>query len=161
MLAQESLSAITGLLPAVVALRDGDAATWHAVEHKSIAAYESGGASEVAQAARHPKEHTRCGTNLVAPLIVSTVLINTAIRRIVPRASSAMRAVGSALAVGATVELFSFASRNPEHPVARGVHRIGHVIQATIATKEPGPDAMAVGRAAMDEILRLEGVTAD
>jgi uncharacterized protein YqhQ len=71
-----------------------------------------------------------------------------------------VRAAGSALAVGATVELFGFATRNPGHAVARMLHGVGHKIQATVATKEPGPDDMAVGRAAMDEILRLEGVTA-
>jgi hypothetical protein len=32
-------------------------------------------------------------------------------------------------------------------------------MQARFATIEPGPDDLAVGRAAMDEILRLEGVT--
>jgi uncharacterized protein YqhQ len=144
-IAQEVVGAAAGLLPALIAIRDGEAATWHGVEHKSIAAYEHGGAREVVNAAMHPKEHMRCGSNLVAPLMISTVVINSA---------------GSALAVGATVELFGFATRNPGHAVARMLHGVGHKIQATVATKEPGPDDMAVGRAAMDEILRLEGVTA-
>ncbi len=158
-IAQEIVGAAAGLLPALIALRDGEAATWHGVEHKSIAAYESGGAREVVNAAMHPKEHPRCGSNLVVPLIISTVTINSAVRKFIPRSSATLRAAGSVLAVGATVELFGFATRRPDHVVARIVHRVGHTIQATIATKEPGPDDMAVGRAAMDEILRLEGVT--
>lgn len=157
---QEFIGAAAGLLPALVALRDGDAATWHGVEHKSIAAYESGGAREVVRAAAHPKEHDRCGSNLVAPLILSTVVINSTLRKVTPRASALVRAAGSALAVGATVELFAFATRRPEHPVSRALHLVGHTIQAKFATKEPSPDDMAVGRAAMDEILRREGVTA-
>lgn len=159
-IAQEVVGAAAGLLPALIAIRDGEAATWHGVEHKSIAAYEHGGAREVVNAAMHPKEHMRCGSNLVAPLLISTVVINSAVRKFIPHASAAVRAAGSALAVGATVELFGFATRNPDHAVARMLHGVGHKIQATVATKEPGPDDMAVGRAAMDEILRLEGVTA-
>jgi uncharacterized protein YqhQ len=159
-LAQEFVGAAAGLIPALVALRDGEAAVWHGVEHKSIAAYESGGPREVANAAAYPKEHDRCGSNLVVPLIGATVAINTVVRTLAPRAGVAVRAAGSALAVGVTVELFAFANRHPDHPVARSVHRIGRTIQATFATREPGPAELAVGRAAMDEILRLEGVTA-
>lgn len=158
--AQEAVGAAAGLLPALVALRDGQAATWHGVEHKSIAAYESGGAREVVNAASHPKEHDRCGSNLVVPLIASTVIVNSVLRKAVPAASTVVRAAGSAIAIGATVELFSFATRRPDHPVSRVVHGMGRSIQSRVATKEPGPADMAVGRAAMDEILRLEGVTA-
>lgn len=157
---QELVAAAGGLLPAIVALRGSEAATWHGVEHKSIAAYEQGGAAEVARAAAHPKEHDRCGSNLVVPLIISTVLVNTAMRKVLPRTSTAARAIGTAISVGAAVELFAFATRKPDHAVARLVHRVGHSIQSSVATREPGPDDLAVGRAAMDEILRLEGVTA-
>ena len=38
------VGAAAGLVAALIALRDGEAATWNGVEHKSIAAYESGGA---------------------------------------------------------------------------------------------------------------------
>lgn len=157
---QELVGAAAGLAPALVALRGSEAATWHAVEHKSIAAYEKGGAREVVRASAHPKEHPRCGSNLVGPLIISTVLVNSAIRKVAPRAGSGVRALGTALGVGVAVELFAFATRRPEHAVARAVHRVGHEIQARVATREPSPDDLAVGRAAMDEILRLEGVTA-
>ncbi len=158
-LIQESVGALAGLAPAVATLQGSHAATWHAVEHKSIAAYEAGGPSEVARAAAHPKEHMRCGTNLVLPLMVFTVIVNTAIRRLAPQPTAALRMTGSLVSVGAAVELFAFAHRRPNHPVARAVHRVGHTIQARFATREPGPGEMVVGRAAMDEILRVEGVT--
>ena len=159
-LLQESVGAVAGLLPAVATLRGSSAAaTWHAVEHKSIAAYEAGGPSEVVRAAAHPKEHMRCGTNLVLPLMIFNVVVNTAIRRMAPRPTTAVRMAGSMLSVGAAVELVAFAHRRPGHPVSRAVHRVGHTIQARFATREPGPGEMVVGRAAMDEILRVEGVT--
>ncbi len=156
---QESIGAIAGLAPALVALRASEAALWHGVEHKSIAAYEDGGPGEVARAAAHAKEHERCGSNLVLPLMVSSVCVNTALRVLVRRPPLGLRLGATALSVGAAVEVFSFAIRRPNHPVARVVQRVGHTLQARFATKEPGPDDLAVGRAAMDEILRLEGVT--
>ncbi len=153
---QELMSSISGLMPALVALRASDAAMWHGVEHKSIAAYEHGGAAEVANAAAHAKEHRRCGSNLVLPLMCATVICNSAVRIAVRRPSTALRLATTALSVGAAVELFSFATRRPEHPVARLVHGVGHALQAHLATIEPTTEDMAAGRAAMEEILRLE-----
>ena len=61
----------------------------------------------------------------------------------------------------AAVEAFSFATRHPEHPVARGIHGIGHAIQAAVATKEPEDAELLVGAAALREICRVEGITPD
>ena len=158
-LGQEIMISISGLMPALVALRASDAAMWHGVEHKSIAAYEAGGADEVANAADHAKEHPRCGSNLVLPLMVTSVLSNTALRTVVRHPSSRLRLGVTAIGVGAAVELFSFASRRPSHPVGRVVHAVGHAMQAHLATIEPSRTDLAVGQAAMDEILRLEGAT--
>ena len=69
--------------------------------------------------------------------------------------------MAAVLAVGTSVELFAFAARNPEHPVARALHGIGHAIQASIATREPDITQMRVGEAALAEICRAEGVTGD
>lgn len=153
---QEVVGAVAGLLPALVALRASDAAMWHGVEHKSIAAYEDGGAAEVANAAAHAKEHPRCGSNLVLPLMTATVICNTVVRKLVRRPGTGLRIGAAAASVGTAVELFSFATRRPEHPVARFVHAVGHTVQSRLATIEPTADDLAVGRAAMDEILRLE-----
>jgi uncharacterized protein YqhQ len=153
---QEVLGALSGLIPALVALRASDAAMWHGVEHKSIAAYEAGGATEVANAGAHAKEHPRCGSNLVLPLMTATVLCNTVVRKIVRHPSTALRLVATAASVGMAVELFSFSTRRPKHPVARAVHAVGHALQTHLATIEPAREDLEVGRAAMDEIIRLE-----
>ena len=58
---QETLGAVAGLMPALVALRASDAAMWHGVEHKSIAAYEAGGAAEVANAGATPRNTRGAG----------------------------------------------------------------------------------------------------
>jgi uncharacterized protein YqhQ len=156
-LIQETIAAVAGLAPALIALRGSQAAVWHAVEHKSIAAYEHGGAAELANAAEHAKEHQRCGSNLVLPLVVSSAVANTAVRLATGRRTVATRLLAAGLSVGVAVEVFAFAGRSPEHPVSRVVHRVGHVIQAGFVTREPGADDLAVGRTAMETLLQAEG----
>jgi uncharacterized protein YqhQ len=159
-IAQETVSAVVGLAPAIVSLRTSRAAAWHAVEHKSIAAYEAGGLAEVARAGEYPKEHPRCGSNLIAPMMVATIGTNLLLRALPTDRRPGMRTVAGVIGIGAAVEVFSFASRHPEHLVARGIHGIGYAIQATIATKEPEESELLVGAAALHEICRVEGISA-
>ena len=155
-LAQEAVGAVAGLAPAMLTLRGSSAAVWHAVEHKSIAAYEAGGADEVAHADVHAKEHDRCGSNLILPLLVSTTLGNTIARRAFRGRAFGARAVVSALSIGAAVEVFSFSARRPGHPVSRVIHGVGHAMQSGFATREPSAGDLLVGRAAMEALLRAE-----
>lgn len=155
----EAVGATVGLMPMLIALRGSRAAVWHAVEHKSIAAYEAGGAAEVARAQDHAKEHPRCGSNLVLPMILTTGVVNVVIRSLGRRAGTTVRLLGAGLSVGAAVELFAFADRRPAHPVARIVHGAGHAIQAGFVTREPEERDMVVGRRAMEELLEAEGIT--
>ena len=157
-LAQGGAAAVVGLNPAVVSLRGSRAAVWHAVEHKGIAAYEQGGPAEVANAARHPKEHPRCGSNLVLPLLLSTTATNVLTRRLVGTTGPVVRAVAGAASAGLAVELFAFAHRKPTHPVSRMVHGAGHTLQARLATKEPEAEDLEVGGAAMRALFRAEGI---
>jgi uncharacterized protein YqhQ len=156
-LAQECVGAVSGLLPALITLRGSRAAIWHAVEHKSIAAYEAGEAGELLDATDHAKEHDRCGTNLVLPLLVTTTLANTAARKLLPRRAIGTRAGVALIGVGAAVEIFAFATRRPAHPLSRTIHAAGHALQAGFATREPTARDLLVGRAAMDALLRAEG----
>lgn len=154
---QEAVAAVLGLAPALIALSTSDAAIWHGVEHKSIAAYERGGADGVATSGTDPKEHSRCGSNLVLPLLVTTAVGNVLSRHITgTRVRMVVRAGVLALSVGASVEAFAFSERHPDHRLSRLVHGVGHAIQAGFATREPGDAELAVGRAAMQEIIRLE-----
>jgi uncharacterized protein YqhQ len=149
--AQESAAAIAGLLPALVAVNRSDAARWHAVEHKSIGAYESGSDADDA-----PKEHTRCGGNLILPLLVTSVAGRSAMRKLFRSPPAAVKLGVAAASLGISLEVFGFASRRPGHPVSRVVHWTGHALQSGISTREPRQGDMAVGQAAMDEIIRLE-----
>ena len=152
-LADQTVGAAIGLAPMLVALRASSAAVWHGVEHKSIAAYESGGSEAVAHAADFAKEHPRCGSNLVVPLLATSGLTNVA-RHIVFRGGGPLsRGVAGAASVGLAVEVFAFCNRSPAHPLSKVVQGAGRTIQAVFATREPGPDKLRVGKAAMDALL--------
>ena len=151
--AREGVVAALGLLPAATALRDRDLAAYHGVEHKAIGAYERG--SFDPQDA--PKEHDRCGSNLIAPLLVLSLAGQLAAERLTPRPGPLARALGAVAGLSGAVELFAYAERRPEAPLARAIHGIGHEIQRLFSTREPSADQLEVGAAALREILRAEG----
>jgi len=150
---REGLVQAVGALPAMVALLDRDLAAYHGVEHKAIAAYEQG----VDDPASVPKEHDRCGSNLIAPMMLlsagGTVLLERLVDRPGPVARAAVGLGGASLAV----EMFAWSDRHHGDPLAEAFHTPGREIQRLIATKEPTPDQLQVGIAALAEILRAEG----
>ena len=152
--AREAMLAGISMLPAMLALRGGDLASYHGVEHKSIAAYE-----QDSDAADATKEHDRCGSNLVAPLLASATAGNVAVRRagITGPAAEAIVGLGS---VAFAVEVFAWSERHSDTALARLLRKPGHEIQRLVGTREPTPEQLEVGRAALDEILRVEGAAA-
>jgi uncharacterized protein YqhQ len=153
---RETLAAGLGLLPALVALRGSDLAAYHGVEHKSIGAYERGldDPSTVA------KEHERCGSHLVAPMLALSLAGQLVVERLLERPGRVARGTAALAGVSAAVEVFAWSERHPDHPVARALRRPGTEIQRLLATREPTPAQLEVGSAALDEILRVEGVKA-
>ena len=148
---REAAVALVSLAPALLALRSGDLAAYHGVEHKAIAAYEEG-----ADAADADKEHDRCGSHLVAPMLTAAALGNAALRRAGVRGPAAEAAVGLGSAAVA-VEVFAWGERHPDSALTRLLRRPGFEIQRAVGTREPTPEQLEVGRAALDEILRVEG----
>jgi uncharacterized protein YqhQ len=147
---REAAVALLSLAPAVLALRGGDLAAYHGVEHKAIAAYE-----EDADAADADKEHDRCGSHLVAPMLAAAAVGNVAARRAGLRGPAAEAAVGLGSAAVA-VELFAWGERNPDSRLTRLLRLPGDEIQRVVGTREPTGEQLEVGRAALDEILRVE-----
>ncbi len=141
-----------GATPAMVALLDRDLAAYHGVEHKAIAAYEQG----IEDPTGVPKEHDRCGSNLIAPMMLlsagGTILLERAVDRPSPLARAAVGLGGASLAV----EMFAWSDRNHGAPLAEAFHTPGREIQRLIATKEPTPEQLEVGVMALAEILRAE-----
>jgi uncharacterized protein YqhQ len=151
---RETALAAISLAPALMALRSGELAAYHGVEHKAIAAYEEDG-----DAADALKEHDRCGSHLVAPMLTAAALGNVAVRRAGLRGPAAEVVVGLGSAAVA-VEVFAWSERHPKSRLTRMLRRPGHEIQRAVGTREPTAEQLEVGQAALAEILRVEGAPA-
>ncbi|HEV2875550.1 MAG TPA: DUF1385 domain-containing protein [Thermoleophilaceae bacterium] len=149
-LGRETAVALVSVAPALLALRSGDLAAYHGVEHKSIAAYE-----DDSDAADATKEHDRCGSHLVAPMLTAAAVGNVAARRAGLRGPVAEAAVGLGSAAVA-VEVFAWSERHPGSALTRFLRVPGHEIQRAVGTREPTSEQLEVGRAALEEILRVE-----
>ena len=146
--ARELVAAIASLAPAALALRSSELAAYHGAEHITIGTYEHGEARE--------KEHERCGSHLLAPLLGSLAIGNALASRAPVQFRLAARGLASLGAVAASTEIFSWMARNPEHPVSRALARPGHELQHRLATAEPTPEQLEVAEAALAACLELE-----
>jgi uncharacterized protein YqhQ len=151
--AREAIVQGLGAMPAMVALSDRDLAAYHGVEHKAIAAYETG----VEDPASVPKEHDRCGSNLVAPMMLLSASGTVALERLVDRPGPVARAAVGLGGASLAVEMFAWSDRHHGDPLAEAFHTPGRLIQRRLATKEPTAEQLEVGVAALAEILRAEG----
>jgi uncharacterized protein YqhQ len=148
----EAAIAALSIVPSLVALRGGDLAAYHGVEHKAIAAYEQG-AGDARDAA---KEHDRCGSHLMAPMLASNLAGVALLRRAVERPSPMAGGAVALASVGVAVEVFAWSERHEGTRAARMLRRPGHELQRVVGTREPTEAQLEVGRAALQEILRVE-----
>jgi len=149
----ETVAASIGVLPALFALRGGELAAYHGVEHKAIAAYE-----QDLEDARDPaKEHERCGSHLVAPMMASNVAGTLLLRSVLAKPGPVAGAGVALASTAAAVEVFGWCERHADSPLSRAIRRPGFAIQRAVGTREPSAEQLEVGRAALEEILRVEG----
>ena len=121
----ELAGAALSMAPAVAALRGGELASYHGVEHKAIAAYEQG-ASDAAEAA---KEHDRCGSHLITPMVGLNLMGTGVLRLLGGRAPSWGPAVVSVGSIGVAVEVFTWCERHRDSLAARLLRVPGHELQ--------------------------------
>ncbi len=146
--AQELVGAAVAFAPALLALRGGELAAYHGAEHISIGTYEHD--------EPRAREHERCGTHLVGPLLVSAAVGNMIAAK-APRQLRSTARLGAAVgSVAAATEIFGWMSRHPGHPVARALAWPGYEFQHRFATAEPSPQQLEVAQAALDACLALE-----
>jgi len=145
--AQELVGGMISLAPALIALRGGELAAYHGAEHISIGTYEHGHAE---------KEHERCGSHLVGPLILASAAGAGLAARVPERLRKPASLVASLGAFAASTEVFGWMTRNPEHPVAKLLAWPGTELQSRFATAEPSPEQVEVAQAALDACLELE-----
>jgi len=134
--------------PALLAFRSSDLAAYHGAEHVSIGTYEHG--------EQRAKEHERCGSHLIGPLLAASAAGNILASRAPAHLRRPARDASSIGAVGAAVEVFAWMTRHPGHPLAKALARPGHELQHRIATAEPSPEQLEVAEAALAACLELE-----
>ena len=105
------------------------------------------------------KEHERCGSHLMAPMLAAnlagTLLLKRAMERPTPLAGGAVALASTA----AAVEVFAWSERHADSPLSKALKRPGYEIQRIFGTREPDERQLEVGRAALAEILRVERPT--
>jgi uncharacterized protein YqhQ len=146
--AQELLSGLISLAPAMLALRGSELAAYHGAEHISIGRYEHGDDAK--------KEHERCGGHLVGPLVATTALGNVIANFAPLRLRRQARAAAQFGAVAASTEIFGWMTRHPDHAVSQALSRPGHELQHRLSTVEPTNEQLEVAEAALAACLELE-----
>jgi len=148
----ETAVAAISLVPSLVALRSGDLAAYHGVEHKAIAAYEN----DAVDAADAAKEHDRCGSHLMTPLLASNLAGAALLRRALERPGAVAQLAVAVASLGIAVEVFVWTERHSDSTAARALRVPGHELQRLLGTREPDDAQLEVGHAALAEILRVE-----
>jgi uncharacterized protein YqhQ len=152
---------LLGLAPALISLRAGETAQWHGVEHKAIAAYELGGdPSDPAVIEAAAKEHERCGSHLVAPMMIAGIAGDALMRQVVAKPGPAAQAGDGLAGAAASIEMFAYAERHPGGAFAKIFRAPGYKLQEVVGTREPTPSQIEVGQAAIARLLEAEGVSA-
>ncbi len=107
-------------------------------------------------AADATKEHERCGSHLVAPMMVANLAGTLLIKRVLERPSQLAGGAVALASAAAAIEVFGWTERHAGTPMARALKRPGYEIQRVVGTREPDERQLEVGRAALEEILRVE-----
>jgi uncharacterized protein YqhQ len=146
--AQELLSGLLSLAPAVFAMRGTELASYHGAEHISIGTYEHGPGAT--------KEHERCGGHLIGPLVATSAIGNVLAGLAPERSRGRARAFAQLGAVAASTEIFGWMSRHPDTFVAKALSKPGHELQHRFSTAEPSAAQLEVAEAALAACLELE-----
>jgi uncharacterized protein YqhQ len=147
-LARELVSGLLSLAPAALAVRGSDLAAYHGAEHISIGSYEHG--------EPRAREHERCGSHLLGPLVASSALGATLASRAPEHLRAPARLTAQLGALAASTEIFGWMTRNPDNALSRALARPGHELQHRFATAEPTPQQLEVAEAALAACLELE-----
>lgn len=145
---KELLGGALSLLPATLALRGSELASYHGAEHITIGTYEHG--------EPRGKEHERCGSHLIGPMLVTSAVGAALAARAPEPVRAPARLLAAVGSLAAATEVFGWMVRNPEHPVSRALAWPGHELQSRVATADPDPEQLEVAEAALQACLELE-----
>ncbi len=146
--AKELVGGLMSIAPAVLSFRSNELASYHGAEHIAIGSYEHG---EV-----RAKEHERCGSHLVGPLLATTTVGNVLAARLPLRYRQGARLGAAFGSVVAATETFGWMQRHSETKIAKLLAWPGHELQHRFATAEPSAAQLEVAEAALAACLELE-----
>ena len=149
---KELAAGALALAPGLLALRQGELASYHGAEHISVGSYEHDGPAT--------KEHERCGSHLVGPLLLASAAGATIAGRAPERYRHPASTAAALGALAVATEVFGWMVRHPRHPVARALAKPGQELQERIGTAEPTAAQVEVADAARNACLDLERAAA-
>jgi uncharacterized protein YqhQ len=119
---------------------------FHGAEHKAVTAYEAGvDVGDTEGALRASRVHPRCGTNLVALLLVPLALLS--------HLPGLLQVVAALVLLGIAAELLTVSARFPSSPATKVLLAPGLVLQRYATTSEPTFDEQAVACRALAACL--------
>ena len=149
-LARELTISLLSIAPALLAVRMTELSRFHGAEHKSVAAFETGGDPRTAA-----KEHDRCGTNLLGPIMLTNLAGGLVLRATGRDDEPLPTLLMGLVSLGSAFEIFSWMSRHRGHPLADALRAPGLTLQRLLTTREPTGEQLDVAQAALGELLRL------
>jgi uncharacterized protein YqhQ len=128
---------------------------FHGAEHVAVNAYEDGAdLDDVETVSRYSRIHDRCGTNLVAVILV--LMLAYAPLYGDDLLSQVLAVLWSVAAVAIAFELFKLISRRPRSPFTRAVLLGGRLLQRAVTTRRPTEDQLRVACHALRTVTELE-----
>ena len=92
------------------------------------------------------KEHERCGSHMVGPMLAATVVGNVLVNRLPASRRGPARLVAGVAAIGVATEVFGWMTRHHDNPVSRALRWPGYELQRVAATREPTEQELEVAR---------------
>ena len=152
-LAREAAISLLSIAPALLAVRMTELSRFHGAEHKSVAAFETGGDPRTAA-----KEHDRCGTNLLGPIMLTNLAGGLVLRATGRDDEPLSTLLVGLVSLGSAFEIFTWMARHRGHPLADLLRLPGVTIQRVFTTREPTGAQLDVAQSALGELLKREGV---
>jgi uncharacterized protein YqhQ len=153
----DMVTQLASLLLGLVCLQRGMGAElwrYHGAEHKAVNAYEQGADLDDLEAvAAYSRIHDRCGSNLVAILLVLSLVYLPLSQRLPGGAFSALYWL---CAIALAFELFRLVTRRPQLAGCRVVLCPGKTLQRYLTTREPQTQQLKVACRALRRVVALE-----
>ncbi len=130
---------------------------YHGAEHKTINAYEAGEPLTPESVARLPLEHPRCGTGFLLVVVVISVLVFALLGRPPIWLRLLSRVVLVPVIAGIAYEYIRLLARHLDKLWARILVQPQLWLQR-LTTREPTPDMLEVGIAALERVLAAENL---